>query len=301
MRWDCYLAHFIIPLRLMLSNTTIWHLPNTAIATELNRRLETCGTVVVTAPPGTGKSTMLPLTMLETLTEGGKIIVLEPRRIAARQIAGRMAELIGEDVGETIGYRIRFDKKVSRRTRIEVVTEGILTRMLVDDPTLEGVAILIFDEFHERSLQTDLALALAREAQSVLRPDLKLVLMSATINTQEICTVLGAQEVSCDGKMFPVDVRYAGDSPVEDIVEAMVRTIRTAHKEHEGDILAFLPGEGEIRRCAEAPGASLGQTPICPLYGMLSMDEQRRAIAPSRPGERKVVLATPIAETSLTI
>ncbi|MBR3290594.1 MAG: DEAD/DEAH box helicase [Bacteroidales bacterium] len=155
--------------------------------------------VVVTAPPGAGKSTILPLTMLEALPEGGgKIIMLEPRRIAARQIAGRMAELLGEDVGETVGYRIRFDKKVSSHTRIEVVTEGILTRMLVDDPTLEGVAVLIFDEFHERSLQTDLALALAREAQSVFRPDLKLVLMSATINTHEICTVLGAQEVSCD-------------------------------------------------------------------------------------------------------
>lgn len=277
-------------------------LPAYHISLALNRRLEMCGTAVVTAPPGAGKSTVLPLTMLEALSEDtGKIVMLEPRRIAARQIAGRMAELLGEDVGETVGYRIRFDKKVSRRTRIEVVTEGILTRMLVDDPTLEGVAILVFDEFHERSLQTDLALALAREAQSVLRPDLRLVLMSATIDAREICSSLGAQAVSCDGKMFPVDVRYAGDTPVEDIVEATVRTIRTAHKEHEGDILAFLPGEGEIRSCAEALGTSLSETHICPLYGLLTMDEQRRAIAPSRPGERKVVLATPIAETSLTI
>lgn len=227
--------------------------------------------------------------------------MLEPRRIAARQIAGRMAELLGEEVGETVGYRIRFEKKVSRRTRIEVVTEGILTRMLVEDPTLEGVAVLIFDEFHERSLQTDLALALSREAQSVLRPDLKLVLMSATIDVQAIRAALDAQVVSCEGKRFPVDIRYENDTAVDNIVEAAVRMIRAAHKEHEGDILAFLPGEGEIRRCAEMLGSALGSTHLCPLYGMLSMEEQRRAIAPSRPGERKVVLATPIAETSLTI
>ena len=141
-----------------------------------------------------------------------------------------------------MGYRIRFEKKVSRRTRIEVVTEGILTRMLVEDPTLEGVSVLIFDEFHERSLQTDLALALAREAQDVLRPDLKLVLMSATIDVQALCAVLDAQAVSCEGKMFPVENRYMGDTPVEDIVEATFRMIRSAHKEQEGDILAFLAG-----------------------------------------------------------
>lgn len=184
--------------------------------------------------------------------------MLEPRRIAARQIAGRMASLLGEKVGETVGYRIRFENRTSRRTRIEVVTEGILTRMLVEDPTLEGVAVLVFDEFHERSLQTDLSLALAREAQGILRPDLKLVLMSATIDAREVCSALGAQVVSCEGKMYPVDVRYAGDTPVEDIVEATVKTNRAAHKEHEGDILAFLPVEGEIRRwsCRSRPGAS---------------------------------------------
>ncbi|MBR4353655.1 MAG: ATP-dependent helicase HrpB [Bacteroidales bacterium] len=306
---------------------SVRQLPAAAVAEALNRCLETCGTVVVTAPPGAGKSTVLPLTILEAMMPGleaqskiarqpkpglrsmepgpqaggGKIVMLEPRRIAARQIAGRMAELLGEEVGETVGYRIRFEKKVSRRTRIEVVTEGILTRMLVEDPTLEGVSVLIFDEFHERSLQTDLALSLAREAQDVLRPDLKLVLMSATIDVQALCAVLDAQSVSCEGKMFPVEIRYMGDTPVEDIVEATIRMIRSAHKEQEGDILAFLPGEGEIRRCAEALGSSLGQTHLCPLYGMLSIEEQRRAIAPSRPGQRKVVLATPIAETSLTI
>ena len=286
----------------MIDTKPISHLPAFAIADELNRRLKTANALVVTAPPGAGKSTVLPLTMLQALPEGdGKIIMLEPRRIAARQIAERMASLLGEKVGETVGYRIRFVNCTSRHTRIVVVTEGILTRMLVDDPGLEGVAILFYDEFHERSLHTDLALSLAREAQGILRPDLKLVLMSATIDASGICAALGAEVVSCEGKMYPVDVRHEGDVAPEAIVEATVKMIRTAHKEHEGDILAFLPGEGEIRRCIEALGMSLGLTHVCPLYGMLSMEEQHRAIAPSCLGERKVVLATPIAETSLTI
>ena len=286
----------------MIDIKLISHLPAFVIAEDLNRRIETASAVVLTAPPGAGKSTVLPLTMLQALPDGeGKIVMLEPRRIAARQIAERMASLLGEQVGETVGYRIRFESRTSRRTRIEVVTEGILTRMLVADPGLESVAILVFDEFHERSLQTDLALALAREAQCILRPDLRLVLMSATIDATGICAALGAEAVSCEGKMYPVEVRHEGDVTPENIVEATVKMIRTAHKEHEGDILAFLPGEGEIRRCVEALSKSLGLTHVCPLYGMLSMEEQHRAIAPSRPGERKVVLATPIAETSLTI
>ena len=285
----------------MIRDHRIASLPAATIAGDLNRCLGTCGTVVVTAPPGAGKSTVLPLTMLAALPEDSRILMLEPRRIAARQIAARMASLLDEEVGETVGYRIRFEKRISRRTRIEVVTEGILTRMLVEDPGLESVAILIFDEFHERSLQTDLALALSREAQHILRPDLKLVLMSATLDTQELCATLGAQSVSCEGRMFPVEIQYGRDISPEEIVEATVRQIRSTHQSHEGDILAFLPGEGEIRRCAEALGTILGSTHVCPLYGMLSLEEQRRAIAPSRPGERKVVLATPIAETSLTI
>ena len=285
----------------MIRDDRIASLPAAAIAGDLNRCLGTCGTVVVTAPPGAGKSTVLPLTMLAALPEDSRILMLEPRRIAARQIAARMASLLDEAVGETVGYRIRFEKRISRRTRIEVVTEGILTRMLVEDPGLEKVAILIFDEFHERSLQTDLALALSRDAQQILRPDLKLVLMSATLDTQELCAKLGAQAISCEGSMFPVEIQYGRDIAPEEIVEATVRQIRSAHQAKEGDILAFLPGEGEIRRCAEALGATLGPTHVCPLYGMLSLEEQHRAIAPSRPGERKVVLATPIAETSLTI
>ena len=286
----------------MLRDDRIARLPAAAIADELNRCLATCGTVVVTAPPGAGKSTVLPLTMLEALPDGrGKILILEPRRIAARQIALRMASLLGEEVGATVGYRIRFEKRVSARTRIEVVTEGILTRMLVEDPGLEEVAILVYDEFHERSLQTDLALALARETQHILRPDLKLVLMSATLDAQELCTALDARALSCEGRLFPVVIQHVRDTAPEEIVEATVRTIRMAHQTQAGDILAFLPGEGEIRRCAEALGSSLAPTRLCPLYGLLSLEEQHRAIAPSRPGERKVVLATPIAETSLTI
>lgn len=277
-------------------------LPAREIADALVRSSVLNSVTVVTAPPGAGKSTLLPLAVLESLpADGGKILMLEPRRIAARQIAARMASLLEEEVGETVGYRIRFEKKVSRRTRIEVLTEGVLTRMLVEDPELRGVAVLIFDEFHERSLQTDLALALSRESQAVLRPGLKLVLMSATLDEQALCQALGARLLSCSGKLFPVSVFHVGDVSPETLVEATVRTVRTALREQTGDILAFLPGEGEIRRCAELLAGLPTTVRIAPLYGMLSLEEQRRAIAPSPSGQRKIVLATPIAETSLTI
>ena len=274
-------------------------LPAAEIADELRRALADRGCAVVTAPPGAGKSTLLPLTILDG---SGKILMLEPRRLAARQIAIRMAELIGEPAGKTVGYRIRFESVVSAATRIEILTEGILTRMLVDDPTLEGVSTIIFDEFHERSLASDTALALALEARKLVRPDLRIVIMSATIDADGICKALGAPLIRSEGRIFPVDIIRADVEAVPgNAAEAVSHVIRTAHKEHDGDILAFLPGEAEIRRCAELLGSALGDTRICPLYGMLPQDEQRRAIAPSRPGERKVVLATPIAETSLTI
>lgn len=276
-------------------------LPVSKIAATVVDSLSASPVTVVTAPPGSGKSTWLPLAILAARPAGaGKILMLEPRRIAARQIAARMASLLGEEVGETVGYRIRFEKKISRRTRIEVLTEGILTRMLVEDPGLDGVDLVIFDEFHERSLQTDLALALARESQSVLRPDLRLLLMSATLDEPGLCRELGAQLISCAGKMFPVDIRYLGDSPAE-LVDVTVRAVRQAHRELEGDILAFLPGEAEIRPCAAALEGLASDTQIRPLYGRLTLDEQRRAIAPSPAGCRKIVLATPVAETSLTI
>ena len=277
-------------------------LPAAAIADRLNQELHAHRVAVVTAPPGAGKSTLLPLTILESLGENGRILMLESRRIAARQIAVRMASMLSEKVGETVGYRMRFESRVSGRTRIEVITEGILTRMLVDDPTLEGVSVVIFDEFHERSLTGDLALALVMESRSLLRPDLRLVIMSATIDAGTICSRLDAPLIESEGRMFPVGIIHSqSDACPENLHEEVARTVLRAHRENSGDILAFLPGEAEIRRCAELLDGELDGTTIYPLYGMLPMEEQRKAISPSGKGERKVVLATPVAETSLTI
>ena len=275
-------------------------LPVSEVAGAVNRALEERGGAVVTAPPGAGKSTLLPLTIREAVS--GKVLMLEPRRVAARQIAERMAWMLGEPVGHTVGYRMRFEHRVSAGTQIEVVTEGVLVRRLVDDPGLEGVSVVIFDEFHERSLTTDIAVALTREAQKVLREDLKLVVMSATIDTSAICPALDLPLVESRGKMYPVEiVRGKEEAKPENAAELVAQTVRQAHRDHEGDILAFLPGEADIRRCTEMLGESLAPTRVFPLYGMLSGEEQRRAIAPSPRGGRKVVLATPIAETSLTI
>lgn len=282
------------------------NLPAAQIAELVNERLRSHSTLVITAPPGAGKSTLLPLTILEGLESGGKILMLEPRRLAARQIAERMAEMLEEPVGKTVGYRIRFEKCVSKDTRIEVVTEGILTRMLIDDPTLDGVDAIIFDEFHERSINSDESLALARETQGILRPELKLIIMSATIDASAICTALSAPLVESEGRMFPVDIIHTDsaiteNSKTEEVATEVVRTIIKAHNQHEGDILVFLPGQAEIQLCQEMLGDSLSPTHICPLYGLMQQQQQRYAIAPSKEGERKVVLATPIAETSLTI
>ena len=229
--------------------------------------------------------------------------MLEPRRVAARQIASRMAWLLGESVGETVGYRIRFESRVSLKTRIEVVTEGVLTRMLLEDPALEDVAVVVFDEFHERSLNTDEAFALVRQCKDVLREDLRLVVMSATIDTDALTDALHCKVLTSEGRMFPVEVFHnEEDANVFNVSQMVAKTILQAHRAHEGDILAFLPGEGEIRRVQELlSSGGLGETKIYTLYGLLSNDEQAKAIAPSRAGERKVVLATPIAETSLTI
>ncbi len=282
-------------------------LPVMEIAGAVNEALAISPRLVVTAPPGAGKSTVLPLTILEEIrrsesTNDGKrkILILEPRRIAARQIAERMAALLGEPVGRTVGYRIRFESRVSAATRIEVLTEGILTRMLVDDPALEGVGVVIFDEFHERSLQSDVALALTREAQSLLRPDLRILLMSATIDTEVLCRELDAPLIESAGRMFPVEIQHTPEeATAENVAERVAHWVRVALREHDGDVLAFLPGEGEIRRCAELlDGIDVS---LYPLYGLLPPEQQRAAIAPSPAGSRKVVLATPIAETSLTI
>ena len=302
-------------------------LPASQIAVGVNEALQTNSSLVVTAPPGAGKSTLLPLTILSSLGEGEKILMLEPRRLAARQIAERMAQMLGEQVGETVGYRVRFESRVSKRTRIEVLTEGILTRMIVDDATLDGVSVVIFDEFHERSINSDLALALTRQAQQIIRPDLKIVIMSATIDASNICEALQAPLIESEGRMFPVELHYADkDADPRDIAAAAASTTIEAYKKYEGDILVFLPGQAEIERCFEllsksqhlntSGGALVSSAPttpqpittttphhltIHPLYGNLSPEDQRRAIAPSAPGERKIVIATPIAETSITI
>lgn len=288
------------------------NLPAKDIAQRLNSHLRTHTNAVVTAPPGAGKSTLLPLTLLEAFGTDGKIIMLEPRRLAARQIAERMAAMIGEKVGETVGYRVRFESHVSAKTRIEVLTEGILTRMLVDDPTLEGVSVVIFDEFHERSLTSDLALALTREAKGLLRPDLRLVIMSATIDASSICKALDAKLIESEGRIYPVNIihtpRETKTTDVESIARDAARTVLRAHKDNDGDILVFLPGQAEILRCQDlltgafaADDETHNTTIVCPLYGQLPPAEQQRAIAPSRDGERKIVLATNVAETSLTI
>ncbi len=278
-------------------------LPIGEVAHDVNDALRRHPAVVVTAPPGAGKSTLLPLTIHAGLDRANeKVVVLEPRRVAARQIAERMAEMTGTTVGDYVGYRVRFESKVSARTRIEVLTEGVLTRMMVDDPTLDGISVVIFDEFHERSLITDAALALVRETQRTIRPDLKIVVMSATIDTSDICHALQAPLVESRGRMYDVQVSHATDITPRQCAEAVAATVCQAWRETAGSILAFLPGEAEISRCCELlQGAFTSDTTLYPLYGRLSASEQRAAVAPPKSGERKVVLATPIAETSITI
>ncbi|MCQ2375191.1 MAG: ATP-dependent helicase HrpB [Salinivirgaceae bacterium] len=277
-------------------------LPASEIANLVNSTLQQNSTLIITAPPGAGKSTLLPLTMLNAVAENQKILMLEPRRLAARQIAERMSEMIGCEVGAEVGYRVRFDNKVSANTRIEVLTEGILTRMLQSDNTLDRVGMVVFDEFHERSLFADVALALCRECQQILRPDLKIVIMSATIDTTHLAQMLGgAPVIESKGKMFPVDIRHSNECDAQTAAAVVAHVIREAHKTETGDILAFLPGEAEINQCRELLGSSLGQTLVMPLYGMLPQAKQRAAILPDKQGRRKVVLSTPIAETSLTI
>ena len=277
-------------------------LPVTEIIADSRKHLAQTNTLIVHAPPGAGKSTLLPLALMdEPWLEGKKILMLEPRRLAARTISARMSELLGTAIGQEVGYRIRFDNKISKNTRIEVLTEGILTRMLQDDNALEGVGMVIFDEFHERSIFADTALALCREAQEVLRPDLRIVVMSATLDLPQLTTKLGAPLVSSQGRQYPVQVIYAGQSDVKMLPEMVARTVVQAAGEHEGDILVFLPGQGEIIACEGLLRRMLPGTHIHPLYGMLPPAKQHEALMPRRDGGRKVVIATSIAETSLTI
>jgi len=264
---------------------------------------------VLVAPPGAGKTTVVPLELLgEPWLEAGKIIVLEPRRLAARAAAERMARTLGEPVGRTVGYRVRMQSRVSAATRIEVVTEGVFTRMILGDPALAGVACVIFDEFHERSLDADLGLALARDAQAVLRDDLRLLVMSATLDGAAVARLLGdAPVVESQGRTFPVDTRYLGRDETQRLEDRTARAVERALGAETGSLLVFLPGQGEIARTAQILGERLAErvrdpaVEIAPLYGALDPRDQDRAIEPAAPGRRKVVLATSIAETSLTI
>ncbi|TKT71608.1 ATP-dependent helicase HrpB [Afipia massiliensis] len=280
-------------------------LPIDAVLDELTSTLVRSNTAVLVAPPGAGKTTRVPLALLDAGWIGTKkIIVLEPRRIAARAAAERMAHTLGERVGETVGYRVRFGSKVSRATRIEVVTEGIFTRQILNDPELSGVAAVLFDEFHERSLDADLGLALARDAQTGLREDLRILVMSATLDGARVAKLLGdAPVIASEGRAFPVDTRYLGRKPDMQIERQMADAIATALRADTGSVLAFLPGAAEIRRTQTFLNERVSDpnTEIVPLFGALDATVQDRAISPPPKGQRKVVLATSIAETSLTI
>lgn len=277
--------------------------PINEIIPDLKVKLEKEPVIILQAPPGAGKSTILPLELLnEKWLEGKKIIMLEPRRLATRSVATRMASLLNESVGETIGYRIRFENKISKNTKIEVVTEGILTRMLQNDNALDNVGLIIFDEFHERSLNADLALALCYQVQQVLRNDLRILIMSATLDGAKLSSLLNNSPIlTSEGRQYPVSVQYLNTDEKLYLHLRMANAIKKALRENKGDILAFLPGAGEILRTQQLLEEENSEISVQPLYGDLSQQKQQEAILPNPQGKRKVVLATSIAETSLTI
>ncbi len=280
-------------------------LPIEAIIPDLKSALAEQSCAVLVAAPGAGKTTRVPLALLnEPWLMGGKIIMLEPRRLAARAAAARMAQTLGEVVGETVGLRVRLQSKIGPKTRIEVVTEGVFSRMILEDPGLEGVGAVLFDEFHERSLDADLGLALARDAQMLLRDDLRLLVMSATLDGARVASLLGdAPVIESQGRQFPVETIYLGRDPARRLEEQAARAVRKVLGEQPGSLLVFLPGQGEIRRVERMLlDTGLPQNvDIAPLYGALDLKAQDQAIAAAPNGRRKVVLATSIAETSLTI
>jgi len=278
-------------------------LPIDTVLPELRAALERSPRAVLVAPPGAGKTTRVPLALLDAPWRGdGRIIMLEPRRLAARAAASFMARSLGEEAGGTVGYRVRLESRIGKATRIEVVTEGVFTRMVLDDPELAGIAAVIFDEFHERTLDADLGLALALDA-SALRPDLRVLVMSATIDGARVAALLGdVPVIESAGRAYPVDTRYVTPDPLQRIEDQMVGAILAALREEEGSILAFLPGQAEITRTLERLSSRVpANVDLAPLYGQLTTAEQDRAIAPAPSGRRKIVLATSIAETSLTI
>jgi len=278
-------------------------LPIDAALPALADALERGSGAVLVAQPGAGKTTRVPLFLLDApWRRDGRIVVLEPRRLAARAAARQMARLLGEEVGQTVGYRVRMESKVSGRTRIEVVTEGVFTRMILDDPELSGIAAVLFDEFHERSLDADLGLALAIDARA-LRPDLRLLVMSATIDGARVAQLLdGAPVIDSPGRVFPVETVHVPPDPLQRLEDQVASAVLEALRAHQGSVLVFLPGQGEIARTAERLAGRLpADTDLAPLHGQLTPAEQDRAIQPAPTGRRKVVLATSIAETSLTI
>jgi len=279
-------------------------LPVTAVLPALTAALDNGSSAVLVAPPGAGKTTLVPLALLDASWLGsGKIVLLEPRRLAARAAARRMAALLGEEPGGMVGYAMRMENRTSARTRILVVTEGVLARMILDDPELPGVSAVIFDEFHERSLDGDFGLALALDVQGALRPDLRLLVMSATLDGARVAKLLsGAPVIESEGRSFPVEIRYDERPSGVPVEEAMARAVRTALVDEPGSVLAFLPGQREIERTAAQLEGRVGAgTDVVPLYGQLDGKAQDAAIRPAAEGRRKVVLATAIAETSITI
>ena len=290
--------HYVNPLEPFVSS-----LPVAAVLPELLTALQHAPQTLLIAPTGAGKSTWLPLQILQQGELSGRILLLEPRRLAARNVAQRLAELLGEACGETVGYRMRAETCVGPNTRLEVVTEGILTRLIQRDPELSGISLVILDEFHERSLQADLALALLLDVQQGLRDDLKLLIMSATLDNERLQTLLPqAPVVVSQGRAFPVERRYQGLSAHQRFDDAVAQAVSGLLREEPGSLLLFLPGVGEIQRVQEQLAERVASdVMLCPLYGALSLSEQRKAILPAPAGFRKVVLATNIAETSLTI
>ncbi len=278
-------------------------LPIDAVLDELRAGLAAKPNLVLEAPPGAGKTTKVPLALLDAdWAKGRKILILEPRRIAARAAARRMAQLLDETVGATVGYRVRLDSRIGPTTRIEAVTDGIFARRIQRDPALEDVAAVIFDEFHERGLESDLGLALALDTQANLRPDLRIIVMSATLDGLAVAKLLGeASVVSSQGRAWPVTVEWQERPELRDVVDATARTVRRALAAGSGDALVFLPGVAEIRRVAERLDGLGSGIDVMPLYGDLPAEAQDRVIRPSVPGRRKIVLSTSIAETSLTI
>ena len=289
----------------MKNNFDFARYPVAEVIEDVRQALERNKRVVLSSPAGSGKSTVLPLALLEEpWLQKRKIILLEPRRLAAYAVAGQLARNYDCDLGGVIGYRMRLDRKISAATRLEVLTEGMLTRKLQQDPELSDTGLIIFDEFHERSLQADLALALTLDAAESLRDDLRILVMSATLDSAKVAALLGdAEQITSNGKLYPVDINYIPRRSEITLSENMAHVVNDAYCNEPGSILAFLPGEADIKSCAGILQQKITD-PLCsiiPLYGRLDNTLQRQAIEPPEPGYRKIVLATAIAESSLTI